>query len=250
MTANEQKDINIMIAEDQNLLAKLMMVNLSDEHGFNIVAIARDGKETLELLEKFETDVLLLDINMPAIDGIQVLKTIRQTHSELKVIMLSSMYEGWMIKNAIANGANGYVSKDANYDEVKKAILTVMHGETYFCKHSFQNFISSVAHDEPAPRKKYPLKAATQVHFAGEGNEGERFKVNYQALTDREKEILRLIVDEKTSKEISESLFISTRTVETHRKNILQKMGVKNSMKLIRLALETNFSEFADGQTV
>ena len=235
-----------MIAEDQNLLAKLMMVNLADEHGFNIVAIARDGRETLELLGKFGTDVLLLDINMPVIDGIQVLKTIRQTNSDTKVIMLSSMYEGWMIKNAIASGANGYVSKDANYDEVKKAILTVMHGETYFCKHSFQNFISSVAQNEQAPRKRsFKAKAAADGQFGAEGNEGERFLSNYQALTEREKEILRLIVDEKTSKEISEELFISTRTVETHRKNILQKMGVKNSMKLIMLAFETNFLELS-----
>lgn len=244
MTPIEQKEINIMIAEDQNLLAKLMMVNLAEEHGFNIVAIARDGQETLDLLGKFETDVLLLDINMPAIDGIQVLKTVRQGHSDLKIIMLSSMYEGWMIKNAIASGANGYVSKDANYDEVKKAIMTVMHGETYFCKHSFQNFISSVAQNEPVPRKKsYRTKTSPEGQFASEANEGERFLTNYQALTEREKEILRLIVDEKTSKEISEALFISTRTVETHRKNILQKMGVKNSMKLIMLAFETNFLE-------
>lgn len=244
MSTSEQKDINIIIAEDQNLLAKLMMVNLADEHGFNIVAIARDGKETLELLETHSPDVLLLDINMPVIDGIQVLKTIRQTRQELKVIMLSSMYEGWMIKNAISYGANAYVSKDANYEEVKKAILAVMHGETFFCKHSFENFISSVAHSSPPARKRQQAtKSASGEHFAGLGADGEHFKMNFQSLTEREKEIFKLIVDERTSKEISETLFISTRTVETHRKNILQKMGVKNSIKLIRLAFETNFSE-------
>jgi RNA polymerase sigma factor (sigma-70 family) len=240
----EQESINILIAEDQNLLAKLMLVNLTGEPGFNIVGVARDGNEAIEMLESNKVDVLLLDINMPNIDGIQVLHSMRPKMPDLKVIMLSSMYEGWMIKNAITAGANAYVSKNADYEEIKKAIFTVLRGESYFCKYSFNSFMNNMSHSEDEQKKSHRKKSFGATEQVTDTlDEADRFRYNCHNLTQREREIFKLIVDEKTTKDISEELYISPRTVETHRKNILQKLGLKNSMKLIKLAVETNFND-------
>lgn len=237
----EKSSINILISEDQKLLAKLLLTNLASEPEFSVVGFAQDGKTTIELEKKLSPDVLLLDVNLPDIDGMQVLKQIREDGRTVKVVVVSNMCEGWLVKKAVTLGANAYISKDSEYEEIKKAIHSVTSGETYFCKNSFSKFLDNVAkgHSGGAPHKKHQSAIISDEA----DDEVSRFRINMQNLTERELEILQLIVEEKTSKEISDILYISPRTVETHRKNILQKLGIKNSMKIIKLAAEAGITE-------
>ena len=235
--------VNVLIADDHYLVAKLLMNNLAQEPNMKVVGLARDGQETVDMLKEFDVDVLLLDIDMPIIDGMQILRDIRVNNDVMKVIMLTNHSEGWIVKRAMQIGANGYLTKFAEADEVRDAINTVLTGETYFCKLSFQNLMKKITQ----PNTKFDQKTAGVASDEEELNNGivdrSQFHSNFQHLTIRERQVLKMIVEEQTSREISEKLYISSRTVETHRKNILKKLGVKNTVSLIKVVLESDLIE-------
>ncbi len=238
----EQK-VNVLIADDHYLVAKLLMNNLAQEKNMKVVGLAKDGQETVDMLSEFDVDVLLLDIDMPKIDGIQILRDIRTKDDVMKVIMLTNHTEGWIVKKAMQIGANGYLTKFAEADEVRDAINTVLTGETYFCKLSFQNLMKKITQ----PSAKYDQKTSGIALDEDNQDNGvvdrSQFHANFQHLTIREKQVLKMIMEEQTTREISEHLYISTRTVETHRKNVLQKLGVKNTVSLIKVVLEADLIE-------
>jgi DNA-binding NarL/FixJ family response regulator len=244
--------IRILITEDHLLVAKLLMSELNAEPSFHVVDIMHGGKETIEFLEKTEVDVLLLDIYMNKIDGMAVLKLIRNLYPDLKIIMLTSATEGKTIKLAVEMGANGFVTKQADIGEIRKAIYSVVSGETFFCKISFNNFMKNMKSGKNG--KAYSYTNENEVLLGNNGNKDtnlniydnklENVNINpnnaadaLEVLTPREREILDLIIQENTTKAISEKLFISCRTVETHRKNILTKLGIKNSLCLMKFMI-------------
>lgn len=219
-----KSEIKILIADDHYLIAKLIKMMLITAQENYIVELAKSSTEVFDYLKKHKTDLILLDIDMPEIDGLQVLKKAKIEYPETKILMISNHTEAWIIKRALKLGADGYISKYADSDEILTAIKSILKNENYLCKNTIKSLYLSSNTDK---------KEVVNTHIKNAlGN-----------LSKRELEVLKLVVEEYSTKEISELLFISTRTVETHRKNILTKLGVKNTLSLIKLFMETNMTE-------
>lgn len=218
----EKTPINVLIADDHTLVAKLMNMMLKSSKDINVVGTVSDGREALDFLSKMPVDIVLLDIDMPNQDGMQTLGEIVKKYANTKIIMLSNHSEAWVIQKSLKTGASGYLTKFAESTEVIEAITKVYQGQNYFCKMSFKNLMNKLTNKESDTK-------TTESQF--------------ERLTQREMEILKLIAKELTTKEISEILHISSRTVETHRKNILHKLGAKNTVGLIKTAMDANLIE-------
>ena len=219
-----KSEIKILIADDHYLIAKLIKMMLITAQENYIVELAKSSTEVFDYLKKHKTDLILLDIDMPEIDGLQVLKKAKIEYPETKILMISNHTEAWIIKRALKLGADGYISKYADSDEILTAIKSILKNENYLCKNTIKSLYLYSNTDK---------KEVVNTHIKNAlGN-----------LSKRELEVLKLVVEEYSTKEISELLFISTRTVETHRKNILTKLGVKNTLSLIKLFMETNMTE-------
>ena len=210
------KVINILIAEDHTLVAKLFQTMIEVYKNFCVVGVVSDGELVKEFVSKNKVDVILMDVEMPVLDGIQTLSYIKSKYPKIKVIMLSNRTESWIIHKALQLGALGYVTKYAESDEVIEAISHVVKGDTYLCKTSFNSLMKQIS-----SQTTNDINSSLYSVY----------------LTDREKDILKLISEIKTTKEIAEELSISTRTVETHRRNILHKLGLKNSLALVKEAV-------------
>ncbi|WP_179349582.1 response regulator [Winogradskyella pacifica] len=206
------KKANIIIADDHLMFLEGINTILSDMQEIGDVHLATEGKQVLRLLNQFEIDLIISDISMPKMDGIQLLTELKKKHSNVKIIMLSMLDNHRTVHKVIQKGADGFVPKFTSKEELQKAVRTVLNDEQYFSEIIKQRYLESVFE-----RKKYK---------------------NIE-LSPREKEVLTLLGDELTSKEISEKLFISVNTVETHRKNILLKTGSKTTTGAVKYAIES-----------
>jgi DNA-binding NarL/FixJ family response regulator len=204
-----------MIAEDQGLIRHSLAALLSAVDGFQIVGLAANGEELLKQLELVKPDVILMDIKMPKMNGIEVTKTIDEKMPWVKVIALSGFDHPVYIKEMLKNGAKGFISKNCSIEELCEAIRMVNSGAQYFCK----TISSIVFHD------------FTQT-FSENGN-----SLIY-SLTPREIEVIKMLASGMVTKEIANAMFISDKTVERHKSNLLKKLQVKNSAHLIKLAVE------------
>ncbi|MDP2362233.1 MAG: response regulator transcription factor, partial [Ignavibacteria bacterium] len=160
----------------------------------------------------------LMDIDMPSLDGIKTTSLIRSQFRKIKILILSNHIEAHLIQRALKSGANGYLSKFSEANEVVEAIQTVFKGETYYCKASMKAIMEQITVSDKT----------------------KNFRSAYLELTSREKEVLSLIANEFSTKDISDKLVISIRTVETHRRNIMRKLCVKNTAGMMKLSLEHN----------
>jgi DNA-binding NarL/FixJ family response regulator len=211
--------IKIMIADDHQLLIDGIKTTLKDIEDFTIVGVAYDGFQVLEKLDAgLEVGVILMDINMPKLDGLECTKRVAKKYPDIKIIALSQYDEKRFVKRMVKNGACGYLLKDAGKDQIEKAVRTVYSGEKYFCERLSIRLI--------------------QQELKQENNSSL-----FPKLTERELEVLNLICQELSSQEISEKLFISFHTVESHRANLMYKAGVKNTAGLVRWAVENDFVE-------
>lgn len=210
--------IRVLIADDHTMIAKLIKHMLENSKEIEVVAIVGSGDEVLETAEKRKIDVMLLDIDMPALDGIQTMINIGKKHKDIKCIILSHHSEPWVIQKALESGAAGYLTKNAEADEVRDAILTVYKGGKYFCKTTLGMIAKNIT--------KKPGQASADELLA--------------KLSPRERDVLRELAEGLTNQQISEKLFISPRTVEIHRKNIMDKLGAQNIVSLIRIIIESN----------
>jgi DNA-binding NarL/FixJ family response regulator len=208
--------INILIADDHQLLIDGIKTTLSDLEDIKVVEEAHNGYKVIEKLEEgAQVDVILMDINMPMMDGLQCTKTVAKKFPDVKVIALSQYDEKRFVKQMVKNGAFGYLLKDSSKDVLVKAIRTVHSGEKYFCDRLSARLINQ------------ELKM-------------ENTSSLFPKLSAREKEVLRLIGKEYSTQEIADQLFISFHTVESHRANLMYKAGVKNTAGLIRWAVEND----------
>lgn len=208
--------INILIADDHQLMIDGIKATLEGIEDFNIVAHANNGYQVLEKLDDgMEVHVILMDINMPKMDGLACTKEVRKRFPSVKVVALSQYDEKRFVKRMVKNGASGYLLKDSGKDLLEEAIRTVHNGENYFSEKLSMRLISQ------------ELKT-------------EDTKSLFPKLTGRELEILNLIGKEYSSQEIAEKLFISFHTVESHRANLMYKAGVKNTAGLVRWAVEND----------
>lgn len=209
--------INIFIADDHQLIIDGIKTSLSDIGDFVFVDEANNGYQVLEKLESgIQVDVILMDINMPKLDGLKCTKMVKKKFPDVKIIALSQYDEKRFVKLMVKNGASGYLLKDTGKDVLEKAIRTVNAGENYFCERLSLRLVE----------QELKIEDTSSL---------------FPKLTERELEILNLICTECSSQEISDKLFISFHTVESHRANLMHKAGVKNTAGLVRWAVENNF---------
>jgi len=206
--------IRIAITDDHLMVVEGLKTMLKHVNDIEIIGAYHTVKETLEGLLDGTPQVLLLDINLPDGNGIQLSKQLKETYQELKIIALSNYEDIAFIKQIMKNGASGYLLKNTDKNELIKAIKTVVSGDIFL------------------PEK---LQRQLLNDSLGKPTNSSFF---IPVLTRREKEVLALIVKEHTTDEIASQLFITSKTVEAHRSNLIQKLEVKNVAGLVRVALE------------
>jgi DNA-binding NarL/FixJ family response regulator len=211
--------INIAIADDQSLFRKGIISLLNTFSDMKVVVEAENGKELLNLLAETTATVhvALVDINMPVMNGIEAMKQVRLKYPHIKNIILTVHEEDKYINKLIEEGANAYLAKNTQPDELEKAITTVVTHDYYFN----ENTIRAMHTHVQGKRQRISLVAADEI-------------------TNREKEILQLICKEFTTPEIAQQLFISERTVDGHRNNLLIKTGCRNTAGLVLFAIKHN----------
>lgn len=207
--------IQVFIVDDHKMVIEGIELLLKNHESIQVMDSALSGEEAIDKLSQITPQVVLLDINMPGMNGIDTCKKMIELQPNIKIIALSMHKESSLIKLMLSSGAKGYVLKNAGQDEIIEAIETVYQGKTYLDDTVNEIIVNSVAKSQ---------KQKQQSPFP--------------KLSRREKEILELILEEYTTQEIAEKLFISFGTVETHRRNMLIKTGARNTAGLVRIALE------------
>ena len=207
--------IKLALADDQNLFRKGMSMLLRELHGMEVTLECANGKDLLKAIGVVPVDIVLLDLEMPVMDGVETMKRMRTDHPEVKVLVLSMHSEEKFIVHLMELGANGYLLKTAEAAEVETAIRSVAESGYYFSDMVSQVMLQGLV-------KKDKVRPYFNV---------------VDPLSERELEVLKLICAEKTTPEIAEQLFLSPRTVEGHRNNILLKTGARNVAGLVVFAM-------------
>ncbi len=207
--------IKLALADDQNLFRKGMSMLLRELDGMEVTLECANGKDLLKAIAVVPVDIVLLDLEMPVMDGVETMKRMRTDHPEVKVLVLSMHSEEKFIVHLMELGANGYLLKTAEAAEVETAIRSVAESGYYFSDMVSQVMLQGLV-------KKDKVRPYFNV---------------VDPLSERELEVLKLICAEKTTPEIAEQLFLSPRTVEGHRNNILLKTGARNVAGLVVFAM-------------
>jgi DNA-binding NarL/FixJ family response regulator len=203
--------IRVILAEDHDIVREGLQSLFKDDEDIKIVGEAANGQILIDLLQTTPADIILMDINMPVMNGLEATKYVTRHYKKTKVVVLSMMDHPGYLKQMMEAGAEGYVLKSAGKEELIRAIKTVYSG---------RSFISP----------EISLKVA-----AADSKELESKKM--VKLTKRELQVLELLAEGLTNKEIAEKIYLSKRTVETHRKNLIDKTNSKNSSALIKYAI-------------
>ena len=211
----EQK-LKLLVADDHRLFIEGLQFVLKQDLKIEVAGFAVNGKEAVEKCNSKDYDAVLMDVHMPIIDGIQATIAIKQIYPNMKIIMLSTANDLVTVTNALKAGANAYVLKDAGSAELIKALHAVKRGEIYFSA-SIAHFFSRNGAQKTS--KEY-------IHFSE------------NLITAREQSVLRLIAEGFTNQEIADTLFISVKTADTHRKNLISKLKVSNTASLVKFAVQ------------
>lgn len=202
--------IQILIADDHQMFREGMRSLINGIENMEVIGEASTGQESLDFLKQHPTDVVLLDYNMPDLTGLESIIEIKRLNLSVKIIMLTMHDKREIIRDVQKAGADGYLLKDSSREQLIEAITEVCNGASYFVDDVKDALVDSYR----IPFEKKVIR-----------------------LTPREKDVLQLICEEYTTNEIAEKLFISVNTVETHRKNLISKTGVKNGIGLVKFAL-------------
>lgn len=206
---------NILLADDHNIVRQGLRALLQSEPHFRLVGEASDGIEAVRLAERLKPDVLITDVMMPGLNGLEVTRQVIKMLPQTRVIILSMYTNDAYVLEALKNGALGYVLKDSQAADLIQAVKEVIAGNRYLSpplsERALELYLRKV---ESVPDDPYEL------------------------LTSREREVLQLVAEGRTSSEIANRLFISPRTAEGHRANLMKKLGLQNNADLIRLALK------------
>jgi DNA-binding NarL/FixJ family response regulator len=204
--------INVAIIDDQIIILKGIQKILADAKQVNVSGVYTNGDDLLESLDKYEPDVLLLDIHMPGKSGTELATIISKKHPSVKIIVLTNVDVLSQMKQMLQKGCLGYLLKDVSPEILIEAIETVYKGEQFLQEEFKVQLLNN-------------LSGANKQHL----------------MTRREKEILKMIAEENTNNEIATKLFLSLRTVENHRNNLLNKLNVKNTAGLVKVAINEGF---------
>lgn len=210
------KVVRVVIADDHEIFREGVKLTLSKLPEVSTLAEASNGLQLIELVNKHHPDVVITDIKMPQMDGIEAVRKIKSKHPDIGIIALSMFDQDDLILDMLEAGANGYLLKNADKDEIAEAIRSVAVGDPYYCKTTNSKLARLIAQSRFTPYNR-------------------KVKPNF---SDKELEIIELVCRELTNKEIADKLFMSIRTVEGHRQKILEKMEVKNTVGLVIYAIQ------------
>ncbi len=206
--------IKLMIVDDHEIFRSGLAALLKGVNGFDIIAVAGNGEEAIELVQNQQPDVIVMDVKMPILDGVGACLQMVNANPGVGVLALSWNQDRTEVVNMVRAGARGYMVKDAAPSELITAIKALAQGGSYFSKEVSVTLLGELENSN------------------GKKNNGNG--IHTTPLTVRELEILEFISNEYTNKEIADELFISPRTVETHRRNLIQKLKVKNTVGLVK----------------
>jgi two-component system, NarL family, response regulator NreC len=207
--------VTVLLVDDHPIVRQGLRNLLDSMPDFKVVGEAGDGLQALEMIEKVQPQVLVIDVVMPGLTGLEVTQRVKRQWPAVKVIILSMQNNEAYVVSALKSGASGYILKDTGPEELVDAIRTVVKGERYLSKQLSERIINA---------------------YVSKMDEAEVDP--YDTLTNREKEILHLVAEGFTNQEIAERLFISPRTAELHRSNVLNKLSLKNQVDLVRFAIK------------
>lgn len=213
------KVIKIVLADDHKIVRNGVKALLENELGIKVVGEADNGIDAWKIVQKLKPDVLVSDINMPGINGIELTERIAESHLETQVLILSMFNDESYILRSVEAGVMGYLPKDADYDDIIKGIKEIALGNLFYNPEVTRILTESIL-KSPYKKKLNDVPAS---------------------LTGRETQVLNSIVLGNSNKIIAEELNISTRTVDTHRTNIMKKLKARNTADMVRIAIEGDF---------
>ncbi len=212
------QSINIVIADDHDIFLDGLSLMLSKQEGFKVCGRASNGKQLIELAQQYNPDIVMTDIRMPIVDGIESTKQLLAQSPDVKVIALSMFDEENLVVEMLEAGAKGYLLKNAHKDEIVEAINSVYQNKNYYCNHTSALLASMIVRSRHSINKKdQPI-----------------------VLNDREKMIIKLICLQQTTQQIADKIYLSKRTVEGYRIKILEKINAKNIAGVVIFALKNN----------
>lgn len=208
-------NIKVLLVDDHKIVRDGIKLMLEPQAGIDVVAEAENGEKVIGLLQESPVDVIVMDINMPKMNGIVTTKLVKEKYPGIKVLALTMSSDDTHIRQMVQAGASGYIMKSAGREELTTAIHEVMEGKHYFSDQATQSIMMDLV------KNKGKSSAPDPIH-----------------ITERETEVLQMIVKEHTNQEIAEKLYISPRTVDAHRRNLLQKTGARNTAGLVSYAFQ------------
>jgi len=206
--------IKVLIADDHQLFREGLMNLISSAPDIEVIGEAKDGKEATEKVKTLNPEVVLIDIGMPKMNGIEATRIIKKQQPEIKIIAVSMHSDRQFVKGVLEAGADGYLLKNCTYRQLIEAIKSVVEG------------------------KKYLSDDITEMVIQGYLDPAEEVTGNQDELSERELEILKLYAEGKSTREISEKLFISVKTVGTHKQHIYEKLDLKSNADMVKYAIK------------
>lgn len=216
--ATTHSQYTILLADDHALIRHGIRNLISNNPALKVIGEVGDGEELLEFLEKMQPELLILDISMPKLTGIEAVSKVKKLYPEIKILMLTMHKNKQYFYHAMSAGADGYLMKEDSDEELLLAIKRIQDGKSYLSPFLSQDF-------------------ADDVISAYRNNKSSPF----ETLTKREREVLNLVVDGHTSKVMAKMLCLSPRTIDHHRANLLRKFDMKNSVDLVNFAVRNGF---------
>jgi DNA-binding NarL/FixJ family response regulator len=212
--------IHVLLVDDHVMLRDGVAAILNQVEGIKVVGGVSSGEEAVNGLKTYNPHIILMDIMMSGMTGLEATRWIKEQDKNVKVIIISSEVKKELVSEGIKSGIDGYLPKNADKATLVDAIRTVFKGEKYF-----NQAIMNLVFEDFYKGEKEGTKASRPVA---------------QGLTKRENEVLELVAQGKSNQEVADTLFISTKTVETHKTNILEKLGLKNTAELVKYAIKNN----------
>jgi len=206
--------IKVLLAEDHHIIRQGLRSLLEKEINIRVVGEAVDGRETVRMVKELKPDVVVMDVSMPNLNGIEATRQISEEDADVKVIALSVHSDDPFVSGMLTAGAQGYLLKDCLFEELVKAIETVANGQLYLSARITQNVV-----------QEYKSIKAKETHSV------------FDTLTAREREVLQLIAEGKSMKQIGAALFVSEKTVATHRQHIMEKLDIHTIPDLVKIAI-------------
>jgi two-component system response regulator NreC len=204
--------IKVLIADDHTILREGLESLLSREPEISVIGKASHGEEAVELAGRLKPDVILMDIGMPILNGLKATQTIKKLYPEIKILILTQYESEYYFFSAVQAGSSGYILKGTNREELISAIFTAYEGDLYFSPSLTRTLLKGCA-------------------------SGETLASMQRTLSPRELEVLKLLADGKSNQEIADQLFVSVKTVQTHRYHIMEKLNLHNRTELIKYAI-------------